>query len=147
MGREGLMVTTLGLKFEAGLQHFRPTATGHQRRSRHDRDMKLRCVAALGSVYWKSNEQSSLEHRPRQNGLGHGGVTAAGDGLPVDERDADSRADPVHGKRNAVIIFSTNRAPGSRSPASSAFTPLQSNTLEVPSWKNRFTGLVRISEY
>jgi len=55
-------------------------------------------VATLGTVYWKSKEQSALAHRPRPvAGLP---LPAADDGLAVgDEQDADSRADPVHGKR------------------------------------------------
>lgn len=93
VGREGLMVTTLGLKFEVATQHFRLSPTGHhQQRSRHDRDMKLKCVATLGTVYWKSKEQSALAHRPRQP------VPAVDEGLAVDEQDTDSRADPVHGE-------------------------------------------------
>jgi len=97
------MVTTLGLKFEVGMQHFRlPGAGGHQQhRNRLDRDMKLKCVATLGTVYWKSKEQSALAHRPRPvPGLP---LSAADDGMVGgDEQDADSRADPVHGKRNAA---------------------------------------------
>lgn len=92
------MVTTLGLKFEAGMQHFR---SGHQHRNRLERDMKLKCVATLGTVYWKSKEQSALAHRPRPvPGMP---LPAADDGLVgADEQDADSRADPVHGKPKAV---------------------------------------------
>lgn len=96
------MVTTLGLKFEAGMQHFRLPGSGshQQHRNRLDRDMKLKCVATLGTVYWKSKEQSSLAHRPR---LAAGLPLPAADDVPVgsDEQDADSRADPVHGKRDA----------------------------------------------
>lgn len=100
VGREGLMVTTLGLKFEAGMQHFRSAAAGHQQRNRHDRDMKLKCVATLGTVYWKSKEQSSLAHRPR---IVAGAPVSATDGsLTADEQDADSRADPVHGKHHSL---------------------------------------------
>ncbi|XP_015377415.1 PREDICTED: uncharacterized protein LOC107171681, partial [Diuraphis noxia] len=102
VGREGLMVTTLGLKFEAGMQHFRmPGSSGHQHRNRLDRDMKLKCVATLGTVYWKSKEQSALAHRPRPvPGMP---LPGADDGLVGgDEQDADSRADPVHGKRKSV---------------------------------------------
>lgn len=98
VGREGLMVTTLGLKFEAGMQHFRSPVTGHQhQRNRHDRDMKLKCVATLGTVYWKSKEQSALAHRPRV--IGGLPIPPIDDsGTSIDDQDADSRADPVHGK-------------------------------------------------
>ncbi|XP_026823126.1 uncharacterized protein LOC113561104 [Rhopalosiphum maidis] len=106
VGREGLMVTTLGLKFEAGMQHFRaPGSGGHQQhRNRLDRDMKLKCVATLGTVYWKSKEQSALAHRPRPAaGLP---LPAAEDGLAAgDEQDADSRADPVHASSNSPSIY------------------------------------------
>lgn len=111
VGREGLMVTTLGLKFEAGMQHFRSPISGHlqHQRNRHDRDMKLKCVATLGTVYWKSKEQSALAHRPRLvAGLP---IPAVDDGLAADEQDADSRADPVHGKQkknpHVVHVFWT----------------------------------------
>uniref|UniRef100_A0A2S2QIC5 Ig-like domain-containing protein n=1 Tax=Sipha flava TaxID=143950 RepID=A0A2S2QIC5_9HEMI len=103
VGREGLMVTTLGLKFEAGMQHFRSAATGHQQRNRHDRDMKLKCVATLGTVYWKSKEQSALAHRPR---VASGApVSTADGGLNADEQDADSRADPVHASSDSPSIY------------------------------------------
>lgn len=110
VGREGLMVTTLGLKFEAGLQHFRSSGAGsHQhQRNRHDRDMKLKCVATLGTVYWKSKEQSALAHRPRLV-TGVPGP-AIDEGLSVDEQDADSRADPVHGKKKTGLLRRSPRS-------------------------------------
>lgn len=90
------MVTTLGLKFEAGTQHFRSSAAGHsQHRNKHERDMKLKCVATLGTVYWKSKEQSAFSHRS-QFAAGQP-IPSIDSGLDVDEQDADSRADPVHG--------------------------------------------------
>lgn len=92
VGREGLMVTTLGLKFEAGSQHFRL-----QHRNRHERDMKLKCVATLGTVYWKSKEQSALAHRPLRPATGSTVAAVDDRGQAADEEDADSRADPVHG--------------------------------------------------
>jgi len=104
VGREGLMVTTLGLKFEAGMQHFRVQEAGHhQHRNRYDRDMKLKCVATLGTVYWKSKEQSALAHRPRT--ATGGPVPAVDDGLAADEQDADSRADPVHASSNSPSVY------------------------------------------
>lgn len=105
------MVTTLGLKFEAGMQHFRSPVSGHlqHQRNRHDRDMKLKCVATLGTVYWKSKEQSALAHRPRlAAGLP---VSAVDDGLAADEQDADSRADPVHGNKNEQFSYFTPSSP------------------------------------
>lgn len=92
------MVTTLGLKFEAGEKHFR-SVTGHQR-NKYDRDMKLKCVATLGTVYWKSKEQSALAHKPRSTTAAAAAAEAAAadEGLAADEQDTDSRADPVHGE-------------------------------------------------
>ncbi|XP_050440430.1 uncharacterized protein LOC126845666 [Adelges cooleyi] len=97
VGREGLMVTTLGLRFVAGMQHFRNP--GQQLR-RHDRDMKLKCVATLGKVYWKSKEQSAVAHRPR---LPPGASSPVPDDI-LDAQDADSRADPVHASSSSVTI-------------------------------------------
>ncbi|XP_050526091.1 uncharacterized protein LOC126896936 [Daktulosphaira vitifoliae] len=96
VGREGLMVTTLGLRFVVGLQHFRNPA--HQIR-RHDRDMRLKCVATLGTVYWKSKEQSAAAHRPR-----FGASPPTQDDGTLDGQDADSRADPVHASSRSVTI-------------------------------------------
>lgn len=46
MGREGLETTILGLTFKVQPRHF----TGG--------DMKLKCLATISSIYWKSNEES-----------------------------------------------------------------------------------------
>lgn len=45
-GREGLETTTLGLKFKVNRNSFR-----------HG-NMKLKCLASIATVYWKSNEES-----------------------------------------------------------------------------------------
>lgn len=45
-GREGLETTILGLEFRVKLRHFKRG------------DMKLKCVATIAHVYWKSNEES-----------------------------------------------------------------------------------------
>ncbi|XP_031627195.1 uncharacterized protein LOC116343333 isoform X2 [Contarinia nasturtii] len=55
-GREGLETTTLGLNFKVNRSSFR-----------HG-NMKLKCLASIATVYWKSNEESvegeRLKHQP-----------------------------------------------------------------------------------
>ncbi|KAL5280669.1 hypothetical protein ACFFRR_004592 [Megaselia abdita] len=51
-GREGLETSTLGLTFRVDHNHFR-----------HG-DMKLKCVARMFSMYWRSNEESVQGDRP-----------------------------------------------------------------------------------
>ncbi|XP_030079243.1 uncharacterized protein LOC111603524 isoform X1 [Drosophila hydei] len=77
-GREGLETSVLGLQFRVEQHHFR------------NGDMKLKCVAALSSFYWRSNEESVEGDRPQK--------------APVlESRESDSafasnsRADPVQG--------------------------------------------------
>ncbi|XP_065093322.1 uncharacterized protein LOC135713992 [Ochlerotatus camptorhynchus] len=45
-GREGLQTTILGLEFRVRLRHFKRG------------DMKLKCIAKIAQLYWKSNEES-----------------------------------------------------------------------------------------
>ncbi|XP_065221722.1 uncharacterized protein LOC135846515 isoform X2 [Planococcus citri] len=55
MGREGLEATVLGLKFKVQPEHFR------------NGDMKLKCLATIATVYWRSNEESvegEKQHKP-----------------------------------------------------------------------------------
>lgn len=78
VGREGLEVTTLGLQFKVEAEHFKGG------------DMKLKCLATIATVYWKSNEES-VEGEKQQK-------------PPVMEikrtelEDNNSRADRVQGK-------------------------------------------------
>ncbi|XP_055386210.1 uncharacterized protein LOC129615151 [Condylostylus longicornis] len=53
-GREGLETSTLGLQFRVEQHHFR------------NGDMKLKCVARLSSIYWRSNEESVEGDRPQR---------------------------------------------------------------------------------
>lgn len=46
IGREGLETTILGLTFKVQPEHFKSG------------DMKLKCLATISSIYWKSNEES-----------------------------------------------------------------------------------------
>lgn len=46
IGREGLETTILGLTFKVQPEHFKRG------------DMKLKCLATISSIYWKSNEES-----------------------------------------------------------------------------------------
>lgn len=46
VGRESLETTILGLTFKVQPHHFKGG------------DMKLKCLATISSIYWKSNEES-----------------------------------------------------------------------------------------
>ncbi|GLV31275.1 beaten path IIIc [Carabus blaptoides fortunei] len=53
-GREGLETAVLGLKFRVMPQHFKRG------------DMKLKCLATIATVYWRSNEESVEGDRPQK---------------------------------------------------------------------------------
>ncbi|EDW26375.1 GL22402 [Drosophila persimilis] len=53
-GREGLETSVLGLQFRVEQKHFR------------NGDMKLKCVASLSTLYWRSNEESVEGDRPQK---------------------------------------------------------------------------------
>ncbi|XP_058790644.1 uncharacterized protein LOC131663902 [Phymastichus coffea] len=53
--REGLETTVLGLEFRIRDKHFKRG------------DMKIKCLATIASVYWKSNELSIEGYRAEQN--------------------------------------------------------------------------------
>ncbi|CAH1404996.1 unnamed protein product [Nezara viridula] len=52
--RDGLVRTTLGLEFRIERRHFRKG------------DLKLKCLASIGTVYWNSNEESVEGERPQR---------------------------------------------------------------------------------
>ncbi|CAH0386016.1 unnamed protein product [Bemisia tabaci] len=56
IGSEELEETTLGLQFKVEPHHFKRD------------DMKLKCLATIATVYWKSNEKS-VEGEKHQSGL------------------------------------------------------------------------------
>ncbi|XP_066901242.1 cell adhesion molecule 2 [Halyomorpha halys] len=51
---DGLIRTTLGLEFRIERRHFRKG------------DLKLKCLASIGTVYWNSNEESVEGERPQR---------------------------------------------------------------------------------
>ncbi|XP_055917564.1 uncharacterized protein LOC129949881 isoform X1 [Eupeodes corollae] len=53
-GREALETSILGLQFRVEQHHFR------------NGDMKLKCVARLSTIYWRSNEESVEGDRPQK---------------------------------------------------------------------------------
>ncbi|KAJ9598387.1 hypothetical protein L9F63_010909, partial [Diploptera punctata] len=53
-GREGLETSILGLEFRVTPKHF------------HRGDMKLKCLATIATVYWKSNEESVEGDKPQK---------------------------------------------------------------------------------
>ncbi|XP_046387585.1 kin of IRRE-like protein 2 [Ischnura elegans] len=53
--REGLETSTLGLEFKVRPKHFRRGG-----------DMKLKCLATIATVYWRSNEESVEGDRPHK---------------------------------------------------------------------------------
>ncbi|KAG8252759.1 hypothetical protein J6590_049306 [Homalodisca vitripennis] len=55
VGREGLETATLGLEFKVEARHFRRS------------DLKLKCLATIATVYWKSNEESVEGEKPQRS--------------------------------------------------------------------------------
>ncbi|KAJ9575040.1 hypothetical protein L9F63_007775, partial [Diploptera punctata] len=53
-GREGLETSILGLEFRVKPKHFRRG------------DMKLKCLATIATVYWRSNEESVEGDKPQK---------------------------------------------------------------------------------
>ncbi|KAH8323304.1 hypothetical protein KR067_004869, partial [Drosophila pandora] len=75
-GREGLETSVLGLQFRVEQKHFR------------NGDMKLKCVASLSTLYWRSNEESVEGDRPQKAPVLESRETVFA---------SNSRADPVQG--------------------------------------------------
>lgn len=73
---EGGLETTLGLEFRVRPKHFRQG------------DMKLKCLATVATVYWRSNEESVESDRFHRAPVMESRDTAA----------SQSRADKVQGK-------------------------------------------------
>lgn len=82
-GREGLETSILGLEFEVKPKHFKRG------------DMKLKCLATIATVYWRSNEESVEGERPQKASVleSRGTVAPAG-----------SRADRVQGTISKSIL-------------------------------------------
>ncbi|PSN45911.1 hypothetical protein C0J52_24207, partial [Blattella germanica] len=53
-GREGLETSILGLEFRVKPKHFKRG------------DMKLKCLATIATVYWRSNEESVEGDKPQK---------------------------------------------------------------------------------
>ncbi|XP_036340051.1 uncharacterized protein LOC118749364 isoform X1 [Rhagoletis pomonella] len=75
-GRDGLETTILGLQFRVEQHHFQ------------NGDMKLKCIAALSNLYWRSNEESVEGDRSQKAPALDSHETAYA---------SNSRADPVQG--------------------------------------------------
>ncbi|XP_016945918.3 uncharacterized protein beat-IIIc isoform X1 [Drosophila suzukii] len=75
-GREGLEKSVLGLYFRVEQHHFR------------NGDMKLKCIAELSTLYWRSNEESVEGDRPQKAPVLESRETVFA---------SNSRADPVQG--------------------------------------------------
>lgn len=52
IGDDELQKTILGLEFRVGAKHFK------------DGDMKLKCLASISTIYWKTNEESVKGDKP-----------------------------------------------------------------------------------
>ncbi|CAO1350406.1 unnamed protein product [Diamesa hyperborea] len=76
-GREGLETTVLGLEFRVRQRHYKKG------------DMKLKCLATIDSIYWKSNEESVEGDRPQR-----APVLESRETVPPN---SNSRADRVQG--------------------------------------------------
>ncbi|CAO1348675.1 unnamed protein product [Diamesa tonsa] len=81
-GREGLEQSTLGLRFKVKQKHF------------HLGDMKLKCLATIDSIYWKSNEESVEGDRPQR-----APVLESRETVPPN---SNSRADRVQERTNGL---------------------------------------------
>ncbi|CRL02789.1 CLUMA_CG015870, isoform A [Clunio marinus] len=89
-GREGLETTILGLEFRVRQRHFKKG------------DMKLKCLATIASIYWKSNEESVEGDRPLRTPISS----------PIESRSVpstSSKADRVQAsnssKKPSIIFF------------------------------------------
>lgn len=52
IGDDELQKTILGLQFRVSAKHFK------------DGDMKLKCLASISTIYWKTNEESVKGDKP-----------------------------------------------------------------------------------
>ncbi|XP_053960497.1 adenylate cyclase, terminal-differentiation specific [Anastrepha ludens] len=77
-GRENLETSVLGLQFRVEQHHFR------------NGDMKLKCVASLSTLYWRSNEESVEGDRPQKAPVLESRETVYA---------SNSRADPVQASK------------------------------------------------
>lgn len=82
-GREGLETAILGLEFRVKPKHFRRG------------DMKLKCLATIATVYWRSNEESVEGDKPQK-----APVLESRETVPPSK----SRADRVQGKYATAIL-------------------------------------------
>ncbi|XP_033248620.1 uncharacterized protein LOC108161179 isoform X2 [Drosophila miranda] len=87
-GREGLETSVLGLQFRVEQKHFR------------NGDMKLKCVASLSTLYWRSNEESVEGDRPQKAPVLESRETVYA---------SNSRADPVQASKSDSLLLA--RAP------------------------------------
>lgn len=86
-GREGLETSVLGLEFRVKPKHFKQG------------DMKLKCLATIATVYFKSNEESVEGERPQKAAVLESRGTAA---------PAGSRADKMHAGSNQVALTNSS---------------------------------------
>ncbi|XP_017086678.1 uncharacterized protein LOC108118467 isoform X1 [Drosophila eugracilis] len=110
-GREGLETSILGLQFRVEQKHFR------------NGDMKLKCVAELSTLYWRSNEESVEGDRPQKAPALESRETVYA---------SNSRADPVQGTsyrelfvtKILSLLFVHPNAASSTAPPQSTPAPL-----------------------
>ncbi|XP_047002786.1 uncharacterized protein LOC124620160 [Schistocerca americana] len=80
---EGLVSARLGLHFRSQAAHFR-----------HGGSMKLKCLATVATVYWRSNEESVRGDKPqRARVMESRGAAAAARGVADDGAGADTLRD------------------------------------------------------
>ncbi|XP_052851322.1 uncharacterized protein LOC128261586 isoform X1 [Drosophila gunungcola] len=110
-GRDGLETSVLGLQFRVEQKHFR------------NGDMKLKCIAELSTLYWRSNEESVEGDRPQKAPALESRETAYA---------SNSRADPVQGTsyrelfvtKILSLLFVHPNAASSTAPPPSTASPL-----------------------
>ncbi|GAB0095408.1 Immunoglobulin-like domain [Sergentomyia squamirostris] len=82
-GREGLETSVLGLEFRVRPKHFKKG------------DMKLKCLATIATVYWRSNEESVEGDKPQKAPVLESRETVYA---------SNSRADRVQANNSASIF-------------------------------------------
>ena len=94
-----LHTSTVGLRFQAQRQHFSP----------EDGDMKLKCTASIGDIYWQTNEKSAEGLKSKRDSSSnyqsyvHDGDPPQGKNLDISKADNVFRGHPGSFSGNFLI--------------------------------------------
>ncbi|XP_020809178.1 uncharacterized protein LOC110184873, partial [Drosophila serrata] len=92
-GRDGLETSVLGLQFRVEQRHFR------------NGDMKLKCIASLSTLYWRSNEESVEGDRPQKAPVLESRETVYASNSRADPVQASSAAPPLAVPAPIVLLL------------------------------------------